>query len=63
LFTIHPKPLEPLVSSQIERLIIKREIRRNLKHVLYRYGIHRAILFPGLDGLAEHIKWMRSGEY
>lgn len=60
LFTVHAKPLEPLESPEMERLIIKREARKDFKRVLNRYGIHRAILFPGLDGLAEHIKWTRT---
>ena len=55
VFTIHPNPLEPLESPEIERLIIKHESRNELKRVLDQYGIHRASLFPGLDGLAKHI--------
>jgi hypothetical protein len=34
--------------------------RKQLKHTLYRYGIHRASLFPDLDGTARHIEWLRT---
>jgi hypothetical protein len=63
VFTIHPKPKEPFVSPDIDRLIIKNKAREDLKWTLYRYGIHRASLFPDLDGLATHIKWMRTEIY
>ncbi len=63
LFTIHPNPLEPFKSPQIERIVIKHDFRDKLKKILYKYGIHRASLFPGLDGLAEHIKWMRTNAH
>ena len=60
VFTIHPKPKEPFESSEIRRLVIKNAFRRTLKKILNRYGIHRASLFPDLDGLAKHIKWLRT---
>jgi FRG domain len=63
VFTIHPKPKEPFVSPDIDRLIIETKARDDLKWTLYRYGIHRASLFPDLDGLAAHIKWMRTETY
>jgi hypothetical protein len=61
LFSIHPKPLEALTSTEIERLIIKNNFRKKFKRILFKYGIHRASLFPGLDGLAEHIQWFQTG--
>ena len=63
LFTIHPDPLRPLVSGKISHIIIKHEFRQKLKGILYNYGIHRASLFPGLDGLAQHIQWLRTSAY
>lgn len=60
LFTIHPEPAKELKRSKnIDRLIIKKTIRNELKEILFRYGIHEASLFPDLDGLASHIKWLR----
>jgi len=63
LFTIHPKPLEPFLAPEIERIVIKRKFKRELKKILYNYGIHRASLFPGIDGLAKHIEWLRTDVY
>jgi len=63
LFTIHPSPKQPFNSSKITKLVIKQTFREDLKYTLYKYGIHRATLFPGLDGLAAHIQWLRTDEY
>lgn len=60
LFTIHPDPTKPFESADIERLIIKRSFRKELKQILYRYGVHRASLFPDLDGLSSYIRWLRT---
>jgi hypothetical protein len=61
LFTIHPVPSAPLDPdvSGVERIIIKASARMDIKKTLYRYGIHRASLFPDLDGLCAHLKWLR----
>ena len=60
LFTIHPAPTKELKGSKdIDKLIIEKSIRHEIKEILYRYGIHRASLFPDLDGLASHIRWLR----
>jgi len=59
LFTFHPEePNLPFESEEIETIIIPSEDRKRIKKDLYRYGIHEASMFPGLDGLASHVKWM-----
>lgn len=63
LFTIHPEPQTAFTGSSIDRLIIKHQYRKALKHTLFRYGIHRGSLFPDLDGLARNIEWMRTDVY
>jgi hypothetical protein len=64
LFTVHPDPQAPFKNpAAIDRLIIDSELRRPLKHTLFRYGIHRGSLFPDLDGLSKHIEWMRTDAY
>ena len=60
LFTIHPDPYEPFQSDKIQKIIIPNKIRLDLKKTLGNYGIDRSSLFPGLDGLAKHIEWLRS---
>jgi len=65
IFTIHPNPSIPLVSDKdkLKKYIIDASFRRDLKFIVYRYGITRASMFPGLDGLASHIQWLRAEQY
>jgi len=63
LFTVHPDPAKALNSSAVEKLVIRASFRRELKKILYRYGIHRAALFPGLDGLAAYIQWLSTDSH
>jgi hypothetical protein len=58
LFTVHPDPGKALDSPSIEKLVIPATFRHKLKTILYRYGVHRAALFPGLEGIASHIQWL-----
>ena len=59
LFTFHPEdPSNAYVSDFIERIKIPAKARKRMKRDLYRYGVHEASMFPGLDGLAAHVKWM-----
>lgn len=63
LFTFHPEPCRPHESERLLRIRIPNNYRRSLKKELYRYGIHEASMFPGLDGLATHISWMNQSCY
>jgi FRG domain len=63
LFTIHPKPNVPFRSESVDKLVIRQNFRRDLKKMLYRYGVHRAALFPGLDGIANYIQWLRTDSH
>lgn len=59
LFTFHPSNLEESYQPKgIDKLIIPGKVRKNLKQELYRYGIHEASMFSGLDRLANHLKWL-----
>jgi len=62
-FTVHPDPRKPFESAAIDHLVIAAQFRRELKGILYKYGIHRATLFPDLDGLCKHIEWLRTDQY
>jgi hypothetical protein len=59
LFTIHPEATRAFEHETVDKLVIPRELRRSLRHTLYRFGIHRASLFPSLDGLADHLNWLK----
>ena len=39
-----------LYTDKIEKIIIPAECRKRMKRDLYRYGVHQASMFPGLDG-------------
>lgn len=60
LFTIHKNPLEEFNDKNLKKIIISNACRKDLKKTLYRYGIHRGSLFPGLDGLSKHIEYLRT---
>lgn len=59
LFTIHPNPYSSFKNERIDRILIPNGFRHDLKVTLDRYGINRSSLFPDLDGLAQHIQWLR----
>lgn len=58
LFSVHPNPTLPMESDGVEKIVILSSFRKPLKDILFAYGIHRATLFPGLDGLVNHISWL-----
>lgn len=60
IFTIHNAPLNPIEDDPIigiEKIIIKSSARKEIKKSLDMYGINKATLFPGLDGIAEYLEW------
>jgi len=63
LFTVHCDPQVPFDSDRVDRMIIPSARRRDLKKTLYKFGVHAATLFPGLDGLARHIEWARTNAH
>jgi hypothetical protein len=63
LFTFHPEPTRAYRDPEFDKLIIPMRFRKKIKQELYRYGIHEASMFPGLDGLANHIAWMNEDSY
>jgi hypothetical protein len=65
LFTIHNQidvPLDEYESPDftIERITIPASSKKHFSYSLYRMGVHRASLFPDIDGLAAQIKWMQA---
>jgi hypothetical protein len=63
LFTIHPNPKIPFEEEDIDKLIIKKIFRKDLKRILSKYGVHRATLFPCIDGIANYITWKNTASY
>ncbi len=56
-FTIHPTNIQKLDKDEIQKIIIPKKEKRNILWKLYKYGIHPASLFPGLDGITGYIKF------
>jgi len=66
LFSLHPEPIKPLKiknNGKLKRLIIKIEFRKELKKLLFRLGVHHATLFPDMDGIAKHVKWLQTDSH
>lgn len=59
LFTIHPKPSEPMNVDQdrLKTITIKGSARTELLKDLDHYGVNQASIFADLDGLSSHICW------
>ncbi len=59
------KSLDEYITDEddFDELIIKGSFKKPLKKILNKYGINRAALFPDLDGLTSHIKWLIRNDY
>ena len=60
LFSIHPQPLSEFTSELVEMVEIDPNFRKELKKVLHKFGVNYASLFPDIDGISKHIKWLRT---
>lgn len=60
LFTIHEDATKDLPVKDFQKVVISKDAKRKLRHELYWYGIHQESLFPDLDGLARHLRWLRA---
>lgn len=58
LFTTHQNITQGFTSEKIHKIVVPNSLRAKLKQQLYRYGIHRGTVYPGLDGTSAHIKWI-----
>ncbi|MCX2482844.1 FRG domain-containing protein [Pedobacter sp. MR2016-24] len=63
LFTIHNSPYEPWEPADLKKIQIHKSLRNQIKTTLNRFGIHPGTVYPDLDGIAKHIKWLRSNEH
>lgn len=66
-FTVHPHPFRDLaesneINAQLVKFTIRGRARPSLRNALDRLGINASSLFPGLDGIARHIRstWTRA---
>lgn len=56
-FTIHPNPMEPLSPSGMKKWPVRTDCCLDIIRLLDSNGVNHASLFPGLDGVAEHVGW------
>jgi hypothetical protein len=69
IFTIHNPPTFRLENSlredqKLEKIIIDKSYRQDLRFELSHYGINELSLFPDLDGLSKQVNWfMENSSY
>ena len=63
VFTVHPEPAAPMPVDGLTMARIPQAARRELKGELFKLGISRGSLFPGLDGAVADITWEGTGGY
>jgi hypothetical protein len=63
LFTIHPNPYEPWEPDNLEIIKIHHSVRKQIKKTLNRLGVNAGTIYPDLDGVAQHLKWLRSDNH
>ena len=61
-FSLHNKPSlelneDTFITNSFERIIIPKEIKKELVFHLNHYGVNYLSLFPDLEGLSKHLCW------
>jgi len=51
-------PVGKTAGIDVQEIRIATHYKEQLVWDLARFGVHRAMLFPDIDGLAGHIRWM-----
>ena len=60
LFTVHPDPAVPFQPKSLQSIVIPAEDKPDIRRLLHTFGMNHASLFPGLDGLSAHLRWMKA---
>ncbi len=63
LFTVHNEPYTPWSPTELTTILIHKDIRKSVKKTLNRFGINPGTVYPDIDGIAKHIKWLRSDQH
>ena len=62
-FTIHNAPSLEMtkenseLNTEIEKIIIPKEIKKDLMFSLNQYGFNYLTIYPDLEGLSKHLSW------
>jgi hypothetical protein len=65
MFTMQPD-VEQCLSTQLrqgwryESILVPATAKEALRYELFRHGMHRGVLFPGLDGIASNLRWQHT---
>lgn len=63
VFTIHNTTTAPVDDAfVIAELRLTPGTQRYWRTWVYGAGVHEESMFPGLDGLARHLRWLRVGD-
>jgi hypothetical protein len=60
LFTVHPDPYTPWNPNGLIKILIHHKVRKAIKLSLNRFGVNVGSIYPDIDGIARHIKWLQS---
>lgn len=61
VFTIHADPTEEFDAATLTRVIVPSSAKLALRSSLMRYGLSAKVLFPGLDGIARTVRFLKFG--
>lgn len=61
VFTIHPDPIEVFDAAEMVKAVISSDAKEAFRIFLYRFGMSRKLIFPGLDGIARSINFLKFG--
>jgi FRG domain-containing protein len=57
LFTLHQNPTKAYSPPTLQKWVIRGEVCLSIRLLLAKAGIHRALLFPDLEGTARQLGW------
>ena len=63
LFTVHSEPEKEFTHDKLNKIIIPRKIKRDIKKSLFKYGISQKLIYPGLEGISKDLTWLETNIY
>ena len=63
LFTVHPEPHIPWEPPNLKIILIHKDVRKEIKKTLNKLGVNPSTVYSDIDGIAKHIKWLRSNQH
>jgi hypothetical protein len=59
VFTVHPNPASPYTDPDVSMIALAGKAKPEVRGALNALGVHAASLFPDLDGLSAHLRWLK----